>query len=139
MTSTARVPLDEVKRHPHGRLYDEAEIRVEPREEGNTDRLQLGAPYIMEWLRRIRARTMQLCGAMPNSVPAGLAPGQQFPQFHRPHQPGAEPGEGYNPLYVHPDDLSALAWRTETASRSDRRTTPFPAWSKRTIPCAAGW
>ena len=109
MTRTARVPLDEVMRHPNGRVFDEVAGRVQPAEPGNADRLQLGALYVMQELAAIRAEdyaALRRDGDYPfllvsrrdnyfvNSIGRSL--------------PGLTRGRTYNPLFVHPEDLAGL-------------------------------
>jgi anaerobic selenocysteine-containing dehydrogenase len=109
MVRTARVPLAEVMRHPNGRLFTEVDDRVQPREPGNTDRLQLGAPHIMQELRAIRAEDYEalrrdrdypflLVSRRANNILNSI--GRTLPSLTR--------GRPYNPLYVHPDDLAGL-------------------------------
>src|SRR6202008_4511303 len=50
----SRVPLDEVKQHPHGNVFA-VDVRVEPRDPACTARLELAAPRIIEELLALRA------------------------------------------------------------------------------------
>lgn len=109
MTRTSRVPLEEVKRNSHGRLYDEIDERVLPREEGNTDRLQLGAPYILDWLGRIRAEdyaAMRQDEEYPFLLVSRRA--NNFLNSIGRSSEMLSRGQGYNPLHIHPDDLQEL-------------------------------
>jgi anaerobic selenocysteine-containing dehydrogenase len=112
MTRTARVPLEEVMRHPNGRLFAEIDDRVQPREPGDTARLQLGSAYVMDELRAIRAEdyaALRRDGEFPFLLVSRRANntlnsiGRSLPSLTR--------GRGYNPLYVHPDDLASLGLR----------------------------
>jgi anaerobic selenocysteine-containing dehydrogenase len=127
MTCNSRVPLKEVMRHPNGRLFSEIDDRVQPREEGNTDRLQLGAPYVMDELRAIRAEDygrlrrdrdfpFLLVSRRANNTLNSI--GRTLPSLTR--------GRGYNPLFVHPEDLAALglAHGQDIEIRSSRDTIP---------------
>ena len=49
----SRIPLDAVKAHPHGRVFD-LDVRVEPREAGCEARLELGAARMMAELMVLR-------------------------------------------------------------------------------------
>lgn len=105
----ARVPLDEVKRHPHGRVFDEVEERVQPRETGYTARLQLGDPDMLRALAEVRAEVAPHRKADPN-FPFLLIPrrsnnfinsiGRSLERLKR--------DRPFNPAYTHPDDLAAL-------------------------------
>ena len=55
MTRTSRIPLDEVKRHPHGAIFDDPTIVVAPKEAGWPHRLQVGAPSMMTELAEVAA------------------------------------------------------------------------------------
>ncbi|MDG2002997.1 MAG: molybdopterin-dependent oxidoreductase [Novosphingobium sp.] len=127
MCRSSRVPLDEVKSHPNGKLYDEIDLRVLPREDGNEDRLQLGADYIVEELAKIRAEDYEaerrdgeypflLTSRRVNNFLNSI--GRTSDMLNR--------GKGYNPLYVHPDDLAELgvASGDSIALRSSRDTVP---------------
>jgi anaerobic selenocysteine-containing dehydrogenase len=104
----ARIPLSEVQRHPNGRVFDEIDDRVQPREDGNTDRLQLADPSMMEMLAQIRAE--DYAGRQDEAYPFLLVPrrannfvnsiGRSIDRLT-----GERP---YNPAYLHPDDLAAL-------------------------------
>jgi anaerobic selenocysteine-containing dehydrogenase len=109
LTQTARVPLDEVKRHPNGRVYDEIDEQVQPREEGNTARLQLGHPEVLAELREVRAEdhaTKQIDAERPFLLIPRRAgnflnsSGRSLQRLTR--------DRPYNPAFVHPDDLAAL-------------------------------
>ena len=106
LTQTARIPLDEVKRHPGGRVFDEIQEIVAPREEGNDDRLQVGHPDMLGELADVLAAAPQ---ADPDH-PFLLVPrrshhflnssGRSLERLTR--------GRPYNPAYVHPADLAML-------------------------------
>jgi anaerobic selenocysteine-containing dehydrogenase len=50
----SRIPLDEVKRHPHGHVF-ELDVLVQPRDPACTARLELGAQRMLDELRALRA------------------------------------------------------------------------------------
>ncbi len=136
MTATARVPLDEVKRHPHGKLYDEIDTRVLPREQGNTDRLQLGAPYILEWLARIRSEdyaNLRRDGEFPFLLVSRRA--NNFLNSIGRTSAKLTRGGGYNPLYAHPDDLrdAGLASGESITIRSAHDSIPAIAEADPTL------
>ena len=108
MTEGARIPLDELKRHPGGAIFPTDGIVVGPRDEGWTERFDLGAPEMMADLDRLAA-----------SGPDAEAGEVEFPmrllcRRHR-HVYNSNynfeinnRGKAYNPAYLHPDDLAAL-------------------------------
>lgn len=109
MTRTSRVSLEEVKRNPHGRLYDEIDERVLPRENGNKDRLQLGAKYIVDWLRKIREEDY-LAMRQDEEYPFLLVSrrANNFLNSIGRTSEMLSKGQGFNPVFVHPDDLEGL-------------------------------
>nr|MDT0665142.1 hypothetical protein [Micromonospora sp. DSM 115978] len=55
MAAGGRVPLDEVKRHPHGATFAEPARYVEPPDPNSTSRLQVGHPEMLRHLGRVGA------------------------------------------------------------------------------------
>jgi anaerobic selenocysteine-containing dehydrogenase len=53
MTRKARIPLDEVKQHPHGKIWDDPSIVVHAKEEGWAHRLQVGHELMMAELAEV--------------------------------------------------------------------------------------
>lgn len=51
--STSRVPLEEVRKYPHGHLFNDVQVVVEPRDPACTARLQLADPMIMRELAEV--------------------------------------------------------------------------------------
>lgn len=105
----SRIPLEEVKRHPHGKLFDEIDERVQPREEGNTDRLQIGQPDMLSELAEIRAQdyTAQQANA---DFPFLLIP-RRSNNFINSSGRSLQKLTGkrpYNPAFIHPEDLTEL-------------------------------
>jgi anaerobic selenocysteine-containing dehydrogenase len=108
LTRTARIPLEEVRRHPHGHVF-EIDERVQPREDGNAARLQLGDPHMMRALAEVRAEDYA-ARRTDAAHPFLLVPrrsnnfmnssGRSLAKLTR-ERP-------YNPAFVHPDDLAAL-------------------------------
>jgi anaerobic selenocysteine-containing dehydrogenase len=109
VTRTARVPLEEVKRHPNGRVWDEIDDRVQPRQAGNTDRLQLGDPYIMRELLELRAEDY-LKRRSDDEYPFLLVSRRSNNFINSIGRSIAKltAGRPYNPAFVHPQDLAAL-------------------------------
>jgi anaerobic selenocysteine-containing dehydrogenase len=114
------IPLDEVKRHPHGAIFDEAREIVAPRDPACTTRLQLADPTMLAELAAVRAedplarrRTgddypfLLVCRRMQGSTNSG------------PRADGVV-RTGYNPLWMNPADMARLDVRDgdEVAIRS---------------------
>jgi len=108
LVACSRVPLDEVKRHPHGARFDDPPIAVEPGDPaaegrldvGNSDMLRELALVAREGSRaaEVRGRPYRLVSRrMPNVYNSS---GRDIEALHR--------GRPYNPAYLHPDDLAEL-------------------------------
>jgi anaerobic selenocysteine-containing dehydrogenase len=109
LTRTARISLQEVKRHPHGRVFDEIDERVQPREEGNDARLQLGDPHMMRELARVLAE--DFAARQSDAAHPFLLVPRRANNFLNSTGRSLEKltgGRAYNPSFIHPDDLAAL-------------------------------
>ena len=112
MMEGSRIPFDEVKGTPGGRLYPDASIRVEAREPGKDARLNVGFGRMMEDLRDVRGE--------PLTGGAALEPGEEYTHrlitrrmrhvFNGMGQQIPELMEkySYNPAFLSPFDLRAL-------------------------------
>lgn len=100
----SRVPLDVVKQHTHGAIFESDET-VGPRDAGNEARLELGAPLMMQELAEVRAAQpfedpafpLRLVTRRMNRVLNSF--GRRIPELA---------GDGRNPAYMHPADMAAL-------------------------------
>lgn len=111
----SRVPLAEVKRHPHGNVFEPA-VAVAPREPACTARLELGAALMLEELRALRAQApaaadsqfplLLLCRRANNFM---NSVGQVLPPLA-----GEDP---LPPAALHSADLAALALQEGEAVR----------------------
>jgi anaerobic selenocysteine-containing dehydrogenase len=108
LVARSRVPLDEVKRHPHGALFADPPILVAPADPASADRLDVGNLEMLgelEAVAREGARAAEVRGRpfrlvsrrMPNVYNSS---GRDIGALTR--------GRPYNPAYLHPDDLIAL-------------------------------
>lgn len=119
----SRVRLSEVKRHPTAARFPEPEVRVAPAEPGDTGRFELAAPEmvadlatIAERLRRDPAApSLQLICRRTNHVRNSSL-----------NVPATNGGRGYNPAFLHPDDLVRLGLRNGDVVdiESDRGVIP---------------
>ena len=109
LTNGARVPLEVVRRHPHGRVFDDVDVRVAPADDDARDRLDVGNPDMMRELAGIAAAAEAdrdgdadypfslISRRLPNVY---NSTGRDFARLN-----GRKP---YNPAFLHPDDLAAL-------------------------------
>jgi len=109
-TGKSRVPLAEVKKHPHGKRYfEELDIRVAPRDADCTARLEIGDAMMMTELAQVHAQdyvaqrqedqfpyqlVCRRTNNMMNSIGTVL--------------PGLLKGKAYNPLFIHPADAARV-------------------------------
>jgi anaerobic selenocysteine-containing dehydrogenase len=105
-TVNARIPLAEVKKHPHGKIFD-LRVPVQARLPDCTDRLQLADPLMLAEIAAVAAQGK-----------AATAPDSRFPLLlvSRRHNnflnsvlvglPVAMRGVNYNPLFMHPQDIA---------------------------------
>jgi anaerobic selenocysteine-containing dehydrogenase len=109
MCRGSQIPLEEVKRHPHGQVFEELlEQRIAPGDVDCDDRLDIGNAAMLEELQGIRERAITT-GADP-ARPFLFVPrrenrvinttGRTLPRLMR--------GRRYNPAFMHPDDLDRL-------------------------------
>jgi len=111
MTADARIPLAEVKRHPHGAIFPVDE-RVQARDPECDDRLQIGDPDMMRELGEIRAERFELRQDTA-AFPFRLVP-RRANNFINSSGRGIDEltgGTPYNPAYMNPDDLVSLGLR----------------------------
>jgi anaerobic selenocysteine-containing dehydrogenase len=109
MCSAARVSLDEVKRYPHGHVFDELlELRVAPSDPDCQDRLDVGNAAMLAELGEIRDRATT--AAVDDDRPFLFVPRRENRVINSTGRtlPGLMNGRSYNPAFMHPDDLARL-------------------------------
>lgn len=108
LVARSRVPLAEVKRHPHGAIFADPPILVAPGDSASADRLDVGNALMLRELALVAregARAAEVVGRpfrlvsrrMPNAYNSS---GRDIDALTR--------GRPYNPAFLHPDDLAAL-------------------------------
>jgi anaerobic selenocysteine-containing dehydrogenase len=101
----ARIPIEEVKRFPHGALFVDDTIRVGPADPGWEGRLDVG-----------NASMMATLAAFLDDTSTDADPGRPFRLISRrmPHVQNSmlrtysRTRAPYNPAYLHPDDMTQL-------------------------------
>jgi anaerobic selenocysteine-containing dehydrogenase len=106
--ATSRVPFEQVRQYPHGKIYDVHET-VRERDADCADRLDIGSAHMMAELGEVMAFDFQAehrkddypfrlinrrSNNFVNSSGLGVA------KLHK--------GKRYNPVFMHPDDLAEL-------------------------------
>lgn len=122
MCETARIPLEEVQKYPHGNIFD-IEAVVEERDADCTARLDIGNEILLSGLATILAEDSHVDDA---DYPLRLIP-RRHPNFMNSSGitlPALNRGKPFNPAYVHPDTLTALGLQSGSTafveSRHDR-------------------
>lgn len=109
MMAGSRVPLAEVKKYPHGHVFDAAEIVVLPRDSDCQARLQLADSTMMEELAAVRAEAFEL-SLQDEQFGFRLIPRRSDRFFNSSGRSIARhtKRKAYNPAYMNPEDLSRL-------------------------------
>ena len=106
-----RVPLSEVKRHPHGAFFPDPPAYVQPKDPACTERLDVGHPLMMAELAQVAEEPVTGDGAYSTDARFGYrlicrrlrnvynSSGRDID--------GLLPKFRYNPAYMHPKDLAA--------------------------------
>lgn len=103
LSSNGRVPLDAIKAHPHGHIFD-VDVRVAPRDPDCAERLDLGAKLMMDELAEVLAEgEADEKDAFPYRLVSRRmrnvfnSTGQHIGKLSRPP---------YNPAFMSPTDLA---------------------------------
>lgn len=108
LTNNSRIPLSEVKKHPHGHIF-ETDQTVQPKDEGFEGKLcvgdammvqELGAVHEEDYARRHRDASFPFVLVCRRANAVMNSAGREIgaPEHHKP----------YNPAFMHPDDLADL-------------------------------
>jgi anaerobic selenocysteine-containing dehydrogenase len=109
MCRGSHVPLDEVKQHPHGHVFEELlDQRVGPSDPDCEDRLDVGNADMLAELGDIRDRAHT--AEADRDRPFLFVPRRENRVINSTGRtlPGLMRGRSYNPAFMHPDDLSRL-------------------------------
>jgi anaerobic selenocysteine-containing dehydrogenase len=101
----SRVPLDEVKRHPHGALFP-AELRVQPRDPGCNARLELGNGFMLAELGEVAREDFE-----PAERAGFRLISRRMPHVFNSHGRSLDKlmrARAYNPAFMNPADLERL-------------------------------
>jgi anaerobic selenocysteine-containing dehydrogenase len=108
----ARVPLEELKRHPHGAFFPDPEVRVGAKEPGWEGRLELANGDMMRDLAAI-GDGMAAALTDRDGYPFRLISRRMRHVYNSAvKHPATHRGRPYNPAFMHPADLATLALRT---------------------------
>jgi anaerobic selenocysteine-containing dehydrogenase len=130
LAAGSRVPLDEVKRQPHGASFPTPESVVQPAEPGTRARLQVANPVMLAQLRDLYGPGLEALAAADVAAepfPLRLVTRRVQDTYN---STGVEPPVGrkrpYNPAYMHPADAKRLGLSHGDAAvvRSARASIP---------------
>jgi anaerobic selenocysteine-containing dehydrogenase len=109
-TAGSRVPLDEVKRHPHGAIFLGEPTRVAPRDPECSARLDIGNPVMLAELREVAGEALDRAPAFGFRLVSRRMPdvynssGRDIPRLVRRRR--------HNPAFMNPADLQELGLRS---------------------------
>jgi len=104
----ARVPLDEVKRHPHGAYLPDPQIRVAPKEVGWEGRLDVANSAMVADLGLV-ATTLEATSEPESDFPFRLICRRMLHCYNSStNHPATNRGRPYNPAFLNPRDLKTL-------------------------------
>ena len=104
ITAGSRVPLSEVRRHPHGAMFPDPPLYVEPAEPDWTGRLDLANPDMIADLEQV-----PLAPTVDHEYPFRMIP-RRMQHVHNSscHILATNKGRFYNPAFMNPADLAEL-------------------------------
>lgn len=108
MCRGSNIALSEVKKHPHGHVFEELfDMRVAARDPDSDARLDVGNPYLLGELDSFLGRDRVDVSA---ERPFLLIPRRENRVINSTGRtlPGLMRGRSYNPAFMHPDDLARL-------------------------------
>jgi anaerobic selenocysteine-containing dehydrogenase len=124
----SRIPLAEVKKHPHGHIFEEVAPRVQPRDPDCDVLLAVGHADMLQELAEIRAEDFKVAQDVA-SHPFRLIP-RRHNDFLNSSGRGIEKLSAkrpYNPAFLHPADLDELGLARGDAVRIRSAHDAIPA------------
>ncbi|CAN7557705.1 molybdopterin-dependent oxidoreductase [Phenylobacterium sp. LjRoot219] len=112
MCRGSAVPLAEVKRHPHGAIFEEARETVRPRDPACAARLQLADPAMLAELAQVRAEDPGARRGTGWDFPFQLVCRRMMQTTNSSPRPDGIVRSGYNPLWMNPADMDRLDLRS---------------------------
>lgn len=102
------VALDEVKRHPHGAIFEQAREFVKPRDPACTARLQLADPTMLAELAQLRAETPLARRRTDDEFPFQFVCRRMQGSTNSAPRTDGLVRTGYNPLWMNPQDMARI-------------------------------
>jgi anaerobic selenocysteine-containing dehydrogenase len=108
LSAGSRIPLAEVKRHPHGAAFPDPSVRVLPKDPGWTGRLELADTAMMTDLSEA-AQTMLPATGRLEDLPFRLLCRRMAHVYNSSYNDEVtHRGRPYNPAFMNPDDLDRI-------------------------------
>ena len=106
----SRVPLEEIKRHPHGAIFPDPKPLADPKPPDWPHRLQLAATSMMRELTAVAAALPIAAEQIDRDYPWLLVTRREHAVYNSVGQrlPALRKRLSHNPAYVHPEDADAL-------------------------------
>ncbi len=106
----SRVPLDEIKRHPHGAIFPDPKPLADPKPTDWPYRLQLAATSMMQELSEVAAGLPSTASTGDREYPWLLVTRREHAVYNSVGQrlPALVKRIAHNPVYVHPEDAGLL-------------------------------
>jgi anaerobic selenocysteine-containing dehydrogenase len=127
MCATSRIPLEEVRSHPHGKIFD-VDAVVEQRDADCTARLDVGNGYLLAELAGVLAEDFA-SARVDSTYPFRLIPRrhQNFMNSSGTTLAALNRGKPYNPVYMHPDAVADLGLESGCSVLVTSRHDSVPA------------
>lgn len=107
----SRIPLEEVKQHPLGHVFDDPPVLAEARDPDTRHRLDVGSPEMIEELLAVRReRVFEHAGYEATPAFSHRLISRRMHNFYNSsgqHLERLTREYSYNPAFMHPDDLAA--------------------------------
>ena len=109
MCRNSRIPLSEVKKYPHGHVFEEIDEVVQPRDPDCEDRLEVGNALMLGELAEVRAQDFETRQANAG-YPFLLVPRRSYQFLNSSFRtnPRVARRKPYNPAFMNPADLARL-------------------------------
>ncbi len=108
MCEGSTIPLAEVKKHPHGAIFEEARDWVKARDPECTDRLQLADAVMLEQLAEVLTEDWKRRRRIGDDYPFQLICRRIQETTNSGIKPDGLVRSGYNPLWMNPADMQRL-------------------------------
>jgi len=107
MCAGSRIPLSEVRKYPHGHIFEEAREIVQPREPDCQDRLELADPHMVRELAAVRAERVETRRGTTDEFPLLMIPMRLHNSSNSYVMMRQQLKVPTNPAYVHPSELES--------------------------------